>query len=159
MSLNGNFIDTPFSAVVVALRKQNATGTLICVAGRFEKSVYLKSGRIIFAASKDENDRLGEAMVKAGMITRNQLNATLELHQKSRGLKKIGAVMVEHGFVTPKELFNGLKYQVRGILRGLLLLTKGAYRFEETVPGDIIPLQIDIDELMREAGQPVKRDK
>jgi hypothetical protein len=141
------------------LSQHGATGTLICVAGRFEKSVYLKSGQIVFAASKDESDRLGETMVRVGMITRSQLSKTLELHQKSMGLKKIGAVMVEHGFVTPKELFNGLKHQVRGILRGLLLLTEGTYSFKETIPRDIIPLQISMDELMREAAQPVKRDK
>jgi hypothetical protein len=159
MSLTGNFKETPFSVVVAALSQQGATGTLICVAGRFEKSVYLKSGQIVFAASKDESDRLGETMVRVGMITRSQLSKTLELHQKSMGLKKIGAVMVEHGFVTPKELFNGLKHQVRGILRGLLLLTEGTYSFKETIPRDIIPLQISMDELMREAAQPVKRDK
>jgi hypothetical protein len=158
MPLTGNFIETPFSQVVTALRRQSATGTLICAAERYEKSVYLKSGQIIFAASKDERDRLGETMVRAGMITQSQLRKTLELHRTSPVNKKIGSVMVEQGFVTPKELFNGLKFQVREILRGLLLLTEGAYRFEESIPRDIIPLQINMDDLMREAAQQAQRD-
>jgi len=159
MARTGNFLETPFSDVVVSLQQQAATGTLTCAAGGYEKSVCLKSGQIIFATSQDVRDRLGEIMVATGKITRSQLEKALDLHKKSAGLKKIGAVMVENGFVTPKDLFNGLKHQVRSIIYSLILLTEGAYRFTEVLPPDVIPLQINMEELLREVIQQMKQGR
>jgi hypothetical protein len=151
LSLSGDFRDTPFSDVVAVLRLQKASGTLTCpAAGAGGKAIYVKNGQIIFATSQDERDRLGEILVRTGKITRAQLMKALEAHRKSAGLKKIGAVFVEQGLVTPKDLFQGLKVQVRGIIHGLLLLAEGPYRFDEALPADVIPLQIDMEELLQE---------
>jgi hypothetical protein len=157
LSLSGNLTETPFSDVIAKLCQQEATGTLTCRAKSTEKSVYLKNGQIIFSTSKDENDRLGEIMVKNGKITRSQLERSLDLHRKSAGLKKIGAIFVENGFISPKELFNGLKLQVRGIIHSLFLLTEGTYQFEERLPADTIPLQINMEDLLREVIQQMKQ--
>jgi len=157
LSLTGNLTETPFSDVITDLRLQTATGTLTCGAGTGARSVYVKSGQIIFATSNDERDRLGEVMVAAGKITRSQLERALSLHQKSAGLKKIGAIFVENGFVTPKDLFNGLKLQVRGIIHHLFLLTEGPYQFDERMPADVIPLQINMEELLREVIEQMKQ--
>lgn len=157
LSLSGNLAETPFSDVIANLCQQEATGTLTCRAKSTEKSVYLKNGQIIFSTSKDENDRLGEIMVKNGKITRSQLERSLDLHRKSAGLKKIGAIFVENGFISPKELFNGLKLQVRGIIHSLFLLTEGTYQFEERLPADTIPLQINMEDLLREVIQQMKQ--
>jgi hypothetical protein len=157
LSLSGNLLETSFYDVIAVLRQQKATGTLTCGTGADEKSLYVKSGHIIFATSKNERDRLGEIMVKDGKITRSQLDRALKLHQNSAGLKKIGAIFVENGFVSPKDLFNGLKMQVRGIIHSLFLLTEGPYKFEEVLPADVIPLQINIEELLREVIEKMKQ--
>jgi hypothetical protein len=159
LSLSGNLIDTPFSDVMAVLRLQKATGTLTCGTGKAERSVHVQNGQIIFATSKDERDRLGEVMVAAGKITRSQLEQALSLHQKSAGLKKIGAIFVESGFVTPKDLFNGLKLQVRGIIHHLFLMTEGPYQFDESMPAGVIPLQINMEELLREVIDQMKQGK
>jgi len=157
LTLSGNLIETPFSDVIAVLRQQKATGTLICGTGTDEKSLCVKNGNIIFATSKDANDRLGEVMVKYGTITRNQLERALKLHQNSAGLKKIGAIFVENGFVSPKDLFNGLKMQVKVIIHSLFLLTEGTYKFEERLPPDVIPLQINMEELLKEVIEQMKQ--
>src|SRR5512137_658636 len=146
LTLSGNLIEKPFSDIISVLQLQKATGTLTCGAGSDARSVYVKNGHIIFATSRDERDRLGEVMVAAGKISRSQLERALSLHQKSAGLKKIGAIFVESGFVTPKDLFNGLKLQVRGIIRHLVLMTEGPYQFDEGMPAEVIPLQINMEE-------------
>jgi hypothetical protein len=157
LSLSGNLIETPFSDVIAVLRQQKATGTLICGTGTDEKSLFVKNGHIIFATSKDDRDRLGEIMVKNGNITRSQLERALKLHQNSAGLKKIGAIFVEQGYVSPKDLFNGLKMQVRGIIHSLFLLTEGSYNFEERLPEDVIPLQINMEDVLRDVIQQMKQ--
>jgi hypothetical protein len=156
LSLSGNLTETILSDVIAVLRQQKVTGTLTCGTGTDEKSLYVKNGHIIFATSKDERDRLGEIMVKNRMITRGQLERALKMHHNSAGFKKIGAIFVENGFVSPKDLFNGLKMQVRAIILSLLLLTEGRYDFKEQMPADVIPLQIDMEELLREVIQQMK---
>jgi hypothetical protein len=158
-TLSGNLIEKPFSDIISVLQLQKATGTLTCGAGSDARSVYVKNGHIIFATSKDERDRLGEVMVAAGKISRSQLERALSLHQKSAGLKKIGAIFVESGFVTPKDLFNGLKLQVRAIIRHLVLMTEGPYQFDERMPAEVIPLQINMEELLREIVEQMKQGK
>lgn len=157
ITLSGNFSETPFSDVIAVLRLQKATGTLTCTQQGVDKHVHVKAGQIIFAMSADPKDRLGEVMVRSGKISRAQLTAGLDVHQKSMGVKKIGAVFVELGYVTPKELFLGLKLQVRGILQSLFLISEGSYRFAENMPPDVIPLQINMEELLREVIEQMKQ--
>lgn len=156
LALSGNFSETPFTDILTVLRLQKATGTLVCEVEGAEKQVFVKSGQIIFASSHEERDRLGETMVKMGMIDRAQLNKALAMHKKSSGLKKIGAIFVELGYVAPKDLFAGLKQQVRNILHSLFSVEEGAYQFTENIPSDVIPLQINIEELLREVIQQMK---
>ena len=159
LTLSGNLNEKPFTDIVSVLQLQKATGTLTCGAGSAVRSVYVKGGQIIFATSTVERDRLGEVMVAAGKISRSQLERALSLHQKSAGLKKIGAIFVESGYVTPKDLFNGLKLQVRSIIRHLFLMTEGPYQFDERMPAEVIPLQINMEELLREIVEQMKQGK
>lgn len=159
LPLSGNFSETPFSDIITVLRLQKATGALVCSVCGFQKNVYVKNGQIVFARSTDEKDRLGEVFVNAGMVNPDQLNSALEIHAKSSGLKKIGAILVELGYLSPKDLFNGLKQQVRGILRSLFIVDEGEYEFTEDLPADVIPLSIDIGELLREVIQQLKEEQ
>jgi hypothetical protein len=157
LSLSGNFQETCLADVLEVLRLQKATGTLVCRCSGTEKSVHVQQGKIIFAASTDPQDRLGEILVKSGKLRQDHLDAVLQLHRKNAGLKKIGALLVENGFVSPKDLFNGLKLQVKGIIHGLFLRDDGEYRFEERLPSDVIPLQLNMEELVQEVIQQMKK--
>ncbi len=159
LTLSGNLSDTPLTDVISILRLQKATGTLTCRAGDVEKCIYVQGGQIIFATSKEERDRLGEVLVREGKITRPQLERSLQTHRKSAGVKKIGAIFVESGYVSPKDLFNGLKTQVRTIIHSLFLLHEGSYHFEEQLPSDVIPLPINMEEVLRDVIQQMKRAK
>ncbi len=159
LTLSGTLSETPLTDVISILRLRKATGTLTCTSAAVEKCLYVRGGEIIFATSKDERDRLGEIMVKEGKLSRAQLERALQIHQKSAGVKKIGSIFVESGYVSPKELFNGLKVQVRTIISSLFLLHDGHYRFDELLPPDIIPLPINMEELLRDVIQQLKKDK
>ncbi len=157
LMLSGKFSDTPLTDVISILRLHKATGTLVCSAHAIEKSLYVQDGQIIFATSQDDRDRLGEVMVRAGKISRPQLERALQIHKKSSGSKKIGAIFVENGYVSPKDLFNGLKVQVRTIIASLFLLHEGRYRFDEQLPADVIPLPINMEELLRDVIREMKQ--
>jgi hypothetical protein len=154
--LSGTIRSKPLSAILEDLRRRTATGALTLRAGDVAKTIYVKDGQIIFATSSETHDRLGEVLVKSGKITRDNLEQALRVYKKSAGLKKIGAILVEKGFLPPKELFSGLKIQVKEIILSLFLWRSGEYRFEERLPPDIIQLHIDFEELISEIIERIK---
>ncbi len=155
LTISGNIKENPLPDVLDGLRAMKATGTLVIQWGGSEKSLFLKEGKIVFASSKDISDRLGEVMVRAGKLTRENLNAALQIG-KTAGFKKLGAILVEKQFVTPQDLFGALKLQVKEIIYSVFILEDGTYRFEPVLPPDIIPLQINMQELIREIIDRIK---
>lgn len=157
-SLSGNIQDVPLPAILQELQQGKATGTLIVRSSSVEKSIQIKNGQIIFATSTDGQDRLGEMLVRTGMLSRENLEAALKEYQKHAGIKKIGAILVEHGFISPKNLFTGLKTQVKDIIYSLFLLENAEFRFEQRLPPDVIHLQINLQELITEIIERIKRE-
>jgi Domain of unknown function (DUF4388) len=157
-SLSGNIQEKPLSDILEGLRRRKATGTLTVKKADVAKSIYIRDGQIVFATSTEADDRLGEILVKMGKLTQESLDHALKLYSKNAGLKKLGAVMVENGLIAPKDLFGGLKIQVKDIIYSLFLWRDGEYRFVERLPTDIIQLRINFQELISEIIQRIKHD-
>ncbi|HXY53754.1 MAG TPA: DUF4388 domain-containing protein [Nitrospirota bacterium] len=156
--LSGKIQSTPLPVILESLQKEKATGTLVVRLRNVEKCIHIKDGQIIFAMSTDKLDRLGETLVREGMLSREKMEAALKLHSKGVGFKKLGAVLVENGFLSPKDLFSGLKIQVKNIIYSLFLWEDAEYRFEERLPADIIKLQINLQDLLVEIIKRMKRE-
>jgi hypothetical protein len=108
-----------------------STGVLEISRGPVTKTLYFKGGRIVFAASGDPNDRLGEMLLRQGKITLDQLEEALR--RRGSG-KRLGTLLVEVGSLTPDGLVAAVLEQVRTIVLDVLAWTEGSYRFK---PGDL----------------------
>jgi len=157
-SSSGNIQEKPLPNILEDLRQRKATGALTVKRGTVTKCICLSGGRIVFATSTDVQDRLSEVLVKTGKLSKEQMDYAVNLYKKGGGLKKLGAVLVENGFVAPKELFGGLKIQVREIIYSMFLWNDGEYSFVERLPTDIIQLQINFQELISEIIARIKHD-
>ncbi len=158
LPLSGKIETTPLTDVLETLRQRKATGTLTLRRGNGEKTIYLRDGRIVFAASADEEDKLGALLVKRGKLTRAQLEQATRLIAQSGGLRKLGAVLAEQGLVPPRELFSGQKTLVKEIIAGLFLWNDGTYVFRENLPPGIIQIPIDFEELIAGIIETMKQD-
>jgi len=156
--LSGTIRSKPLSDILEDLRRRKSTGALTLRSGGVAKCIYVKDGQIVYATSTEQHDRLGEILVKAGKITRENLEHALRISKKSAGLKRLGAILVEKGFLPPKELFRGLKIQVKEIIFSLFLWRDGEYQFEERLPPDILQLHIDFEELISEIIERIKAE-
>lgn len=146
--LQGSIKDTSLVKILVHLNRSIKTGTLTVSTPSAIKKIFLKLGDVIFASSTYEDDRLGEMLLKAGKITVDQYDESVDI-LKSTG-KKQGAILVELGYLTPKELFWGLKYQVNEIIQGMFLLEDAQYEFREgDVPAqEVISLKMSMGNLI-----------
>ena len=110
------------------LCRRRSTGVLYLTVRGVTKKVYISEGRIIFAASGDPDDRLGEMLLRDGTIRLAALErATTRLHEG----KRLGTLLVEAGDLSPEQLVRSVVGQVRAIVLGLFRWEDGEYRFDE----------------------------
>ena len=108
--------------------RRRATGVLHLSARGTTKKIYVSEGRIIFAASSDPNDRLGEMLLREGIITLDQLEQAIV---KLSSGKRLGTLLVEAGHLSPDNLVRGVLGQVRAIVLALFAWEDGEYSFHE----------------------------
>jgi hypothetical protein len=150
LPLNANIRDFGIPKIFVYLNRKRKTGTLMAKTPAFMKKVYLDKGDVIFASSTDEDDRLGETLIKMGKITLEQYNKSVEL-LKMTG-KRQGEILVELGYLTPQDIIWGVKYQVKDIIYSLFQLKDAEYEFREgEIPShEVITLKMSMGNLIYE---------
>lgn len=146
----GHFSEMRLPMVLIHMNRNGLTGTLEVKTPSFTKKVFLEKGEAIFSSSTNEDDRLGEMLLKVGKITIEQFDKAVEILKK--GGKRLGAILVDLGYLAPKELFWGVKYQVREIIYSLFQFEEASYRFiEDDIPSDeVIKLKMSMGNLIYE---------
>ncbi len=129
------------------LGREQRTGLLYLRRNDQERALYLSSGDVVFATSEYPDDRLGERLLKTGRITLAQYERSAELLQKG---KRQGAILVEQGFISSKELVAAVTDQVREIALSVFTWFDGEYRFEGRAlsSNEVIALRISSGDLI-----------
>ena len=133
LPLKGSISDIFFPRLVAQLHREGFEGVLRVNLGATTKVVYFKQGEIASAASNAEADRLASVLIQAGRLTREQLDLAKSRLQAGGSL---GKTLIEMGFLTPTELLQGAREQVRQILASAFTLSSGKYGCE---PGPLPP--------------------
>jgi len=146
--LNGNVRTTSLVRILVYLNRQRKTGTVSLATPVWTKKLFVHTGDVVFASSTYEDDRLGEMLLKAGKISVEQYDKSVEILKTSD--KRQGAILVELGYLTPKDLFWGVKYQVKEIIQSLFLAEDADYIFTDgQIPAqEVITLKMSMGNLI-----------
>jgi hypothetical protein len=114
------------------------------------KRVYFENGAIVTASSTSPKDRLGELLIKMGLLTRPQLEASRAAEQAT-GIKQ-GAVLVNKGVVTEDQLNRALTRQINEIFFSLMVWQEGTFEFiEGEAPGaDVFRVNTTVSSLIME---------
>jgi len=142
----------PLSDVLGAIHCAGRSGFLCFRYRDHEKGVFLHRGEVVFATSNQRVDRLGECLLRAGVINLDQLR---EAERCFTPPERFGKVLVERGFLTPRELWNGVKYQVEEIVRSLFAYPGGSVCFwdGEVQPDNVVRLSLETGRLVSEGLQ------
>jgi hypothetical protein len=155
-AVSGILEEGSFSAVLRPLVRAKRTGPLRVTRGKLLKTVYLSEGRLIFATSTDPEDRLGEMLLRKGLITYRALEESV---RAIRAGKRQGTLLVENGAIRSKDLIEGVMEQVQEIIYSLFLWEEGSYEFTEgDLPSrEVIVLRMSTADLMMEGVRRVGR--
>jgi hypothetical protein len=132
----------PLPELLQQLRLSQATGILSLISGGARKAVYLKDGRVVFGSSNLPNDRLGEMLIRDGKITVDEYEASVKALAKG---KRQGKVLVEMGAISPKDLWEGVQYQVREIVYSVFQWDEGQFHFEDSTLPERERITVDLD--------------
>ena len=138
----GVLSSTTFPGLIYSVLSRKETGVLTLTGDTAEKSVFIQTGRPIFAASSDRDDRLGQLFFKEGLVSLEGLVHAVE--RAARENKRLGTVFVEMGLIQPHDLVEGVRNQVRNIVGSLFLWARGRYRYRPgPLPSDeVITLKL-----------------
>lgn len=125
------------------------SGFLYFEHGDCVKTVYLHAGEVVFATSNQRVDRLGECLLRRGVISVEQ---QLEADQEFRPPAPFGRFLVELGFLTPRQLWDGVKHQVEEMVRSLFAFSAGHVLFweGEVRPDNVVRLSLPTRRLIAE---------
>ena len=147
--LNADVGSFPLADVLNLLHSSSKSGFLYFEDGAHEKSVYLHRGEVVFAASNQSFDRLGNCLLRSGQITSEQFEEARSAYNPPG---HFGKILVERGFLSPRELWNGVKVQIEEIVRSLFSYDAGCVLFweGEVRPDNVVRLSLPTRRLIAE---------
>ena len=141
--------ERPVPAVLRPLHLEKKTGPLRVARGRIGKTLYLSEGRLIFATSTDPDDRLGEMLLRKGLISYRVLEESVRAIKA--GMRQ-GTLLVESGAIRAKELVDNVTEQVQEIIYSVFQWEEGSFEFQEgDLPSrEVIVLRMSTTDLIME---------
>lgn len=121
---------SPLPEILVTIHRYRAPGVVECRRGEVVKRIFLDRGQIIFATTNQISESLGDKLLVAGRISREQYDASL-VRVRETG-KRHGVALVEMGILSHAELFVAVREQIEAILWTIFGWDSGAVTF---VPG------------------------
>jgi hypothetical protein len=152
----GSLEEHAIAAVLRPLLRHKKTGPLRLSRGRAAKTLYLSDGRLIFATSTDPDDRLGEMLLRKGLISYRSLEESVRAIKAG---KRQGTLLVESGAIRSKDLVEGVTEQVQEIIYSVFLWEDGQFDFAEgDLPSrEVIVLRMSTADLMLEGVRRIDR--
>lgn len=149
LTIRGQIDNTSVAELLRSLMASRENGVLTFRNSEVTKSIYVKDGRVVYAASTNVDERLGEVLLMDGRITARQY---LEAARMIRPGKRLGVLLVEMEALQPEDLIPAVEHQVKEILMQLFTWTTGDYEMviKEQDPDNLIQLNISAENLILE---------
>ena len=147
--VRGDLETTSVAELFRSLVGSRETGILMLRNGEITKSVYIQKGRVVYAASTNPDERLGESLLVLGKITARQY---LEASRMIRPGRRLGGILVELGALEPDDLIPSVEQHAREILMDLFGWVHGEYELniKDMDPDNVITLNISTENLILE---------
>lgn len=122
--IRGSLEESSLPELLRSVTRSRETGVLTCEIYEYQKAIYILDGQIIFASSNNTDDRLGESLLRNDRVPLRPLMIASKMVKPG---KRLGSILVNMNVLTPEELVEGVRNQVKDIIHSLFKVTKGQY--------------------------------
>ena len=129
MPLSGNLETFHITNVLQLLHNDQKTGILNVTWKGEAIKVYIREGSIIHATKSHEKNRLGDLLIKNGIITEKQLKECLKAAKKQN--TPLGKVVVEKEYATAKSLGKIIFKQAENAIFDMFFWEKGEFEYTD----------------------------
>ena len=152
MALVGNLRDFGLSEFLYLVDRGAKTGRLTLQKPGDRAELYFNSGKLVYATHFNQDERIGDILVRMGRVTREQCNIALEVQQAKQPDKPVGQIMVDLGMLTQDEILKCVRLQIEEITYGLFGWQEGDFRFEPDMapPRESVAIPLSIENLIME---------
>ncbi len=130
MALQGTLKDFSITEIIQLIGQQLKTGVLKIHRGKNLVEIYFVDGMIIHIYSnyRGKKDLIGEILVKAQLITEEQLDRVLKIQKET--LKYLGEILVELGLLTKDDILKVISTQIYETIYDLFWWEDGTFNFD-----------------------------
>src|SRR5437667_8639731 len=100
--LSGQLDKVHFPDLLLEVSRQKRSGILHISHKNIQKDIYFQDGQIVFAKSNDQDERLGELLLRRGKITYRQLEDSAS--KLAPGVR-LGTILVQEKYIQSNDLF------------------------------------------------------
>ena len=132
MAIKGSLKEASLPDVLQLLSMGKKTGCLAVTHRNNFGYIYFDKGRISFASIVNRRDRLGDILVKSGLISQSDLEAAIAAQSKQRD-KRLGDILVSQGLISREVLHQQIRIQIEEAVYFLFTWTQGSFNFEAEI--------------------------
>lgn len=144
MAIRGSLREASLPDVLQLLAMGKKTGCLSVTHRNNFGYIYFAKGRITYASIVNRRDRIGDMLVKAGVITTDQLQAAIDAQGRHRD-KRIGDLLVDLGAISREKLHDHVRIQIEEAVYLLFTWNEGTFNFEADVHPERQDLLVSIN--------------
>jgi hypothetical protein len=130
MGLVGRLEDLGLPDIFQIISLTKKTGKLTLTRREGTGVIIFKAGQIIYASSDSIRETLGNILVCQKLITEATLIAALEVQHRSPTGKRLGAILVEKGYLTKETLEKVIKQQIEKVVCEFITWKSGFFKFD-----------------------------
>ena len=132
MAIRGSLKEASLPDVLQLLAMGKKTGCLSVTHRSNFGSIYFDKGKISYAAIVNRRDRLGDILMKSGVITQAQLEEGIAAQAHERD-KRLGEILVTRGIISRDDLHKQIRLQIEEAVYFLFTWTQGTFNFEADI--------------------------
>jgi tetratricopeptide (TPR) repeat protein len=129
MAIKGNLREAGLPDVLQLLAMGQKSGCLSLTDRSSFGYIYFDRGRITYASIVNRRDRLGDLLVKNGVLRAEDLAAAIDEQGRNPG-DRLGEILVRRGHITREQLQYQIRIQIEEAVYFLFTWNQGSFQFE-----------------------------
>jgi len=132
MAIKGSLREASLPDVLQLLSMGKKTGCLSVADRNNFGYIFFDQGLITYASIVNRRDRLGDILVKNGLVTSDQLQAAVDRQSTERD-RRLGELLVDMGALSRPDLERYMRVQIEEAVYFLFTWSQGTFSFESDV--------------------------
>jgi two-component system OmpR family response regulator len=123
----GDLRQTALPEMLAIIHQARVAGVIEAVLGEVTKRIYLENGYVVHASSSDLADSLGGYLRRVGRLSEAEFLSAMT--KRATGGRRLGELLIEHGTLSPGQVFQAIREHVEAIVWSLFAWEEGTVTF------------------------------